>query len=889
MERNASPSSISGRESHTVKRRAKTPTRMIPLSPRHHIYGLSQDFVPKNPGKGSEEEKKVGQIYRSIIIGERSKMEKEFLLSSHDKTSEKRREVSEPLKHRPRKPSAEPMIEFADPSSQLQDHIVSMEQISRPSSAAAASVSLGPSKTPLPRLRIESRGTDDGIDRPVIVADNTRQVSARELHIRRYGDTPKVAFGKNYPSEEENRPSIQKPPANYKPSDRRDVILLQESLREMLRGVKDQTVYLEQTKIIYMSCFNEILRQVSVHCQERGELLYQVWHGMVNTYERSIEAMKSSGPQLALVRAMDAENREGRDIPDLKIEEQNYQQAQLMEIIDSLRAQLSNMNTRLDEKEFDEAELTNRIESRYVSQLQKLGHDCMAYRDYLKRIDHILDNVREEYVGLIESQTPPPKGLETFSADENIQIIKLLVEKNQERLKEFEVAMNQVREEIGRMHEDIKSYESKLEAEKQTKDRLNRQLHREREQRDSVENKLNFLLRETKEISIQAHTHLPDSKLALPNHWIATISPLATQLDPVILEDEIALSLAHDILSEVQPNCHEMNDYIVAYRSAIRKRHPESVLEVVDQWVYNLLWTIDQRRWSHDRYMLLARLSGIFNPFNNPVTALYCESRDWMGLQTSTILHISEKQIPVLTVAGQVDYIDKFMPHASMICKNILLFKIGGLGISVIDRFKSMGKDSSSGTTPEPSPPLFPPIILQKPINPNLGASVDVSRFLNFCLDEIDYTMTVDDEAVWALYDAGNITGDGELTFLMFRSIYRLVSANVPDSKISVIFSEGVPGSNSIDAKSFQLLEKNRRFIKHIPKILYPGFERGFDFVAAGWNSLKDQVEKEIKDLKPHVEEARLTESEANLIQMRSSLMEHVSTVATHSSIPYEG
>jgi len=82
------------------------------------------------------------------------------------------------------------------------------------------------------------------------------------------------------------------------PSGRKEVSVLNEWLENMLAKVAAERNlklkdFFEYTQIIYSACLQEIIRQVSLHCSERGQLLQKVWDAYINFLERGIvESMK---------------------------------------------------------------------------------------------------------------------------------------------------------------------------------------------------------------------------------------------------------------------------------------------------------------------------------------------------------------------------------------------------------------------------------------------------------------------------------------------------------------------------------------------------------------------------------------------------------------------
>ena len=82
------------------------------------------------------------------------------------------------------------------------------------------------------------------------------------------------------------------------PVDRRDAQSLIRWLDSMLNKVSEANEnlegVLESAMSIYEVCFNEIVRQVSVHCKERGELISRVWKAYISLLERALRISQAS-------------------------------------------------------------------------------------------------------------------------------------------------------------------------------------------------------------------------------------------------------------------------------------------------------------------------------------------------------------------------------------------------------------------------------------------------------------------------------------------------------------------------------------------------------------------------------------------------------------------
>ena len=89
------------------------------------------------------------------------------------------------------------------------------------------------------------------------------------------------------------------------PAGRRDVILLGEWMTEMLTRLsadrklgEEELVHEAQT--IFSVCFHEVVRQVAVHCAERGHLMAKIWVSTMELFERLTQLMTNVKLQMML-------------------------------------------------------------------------------------------------------------------------------------------------------------------------------------------------------------------------------------------------------------------------------------------------------------------------------------------------------------------------------------------------------------------------------------------------------------------------------------------------------------------------------------------------------------------------------------------------------------
>ncbi|KAL4456255.1 hypothetical protein ABPG74_014216 [Tetrahymena malaccensis] len=80
------------------------------------------------------------------------------------------------------------------------------------------------------------------------------------------------------------------------PSERKDVVRLAQWLEEMLEkiyNIKDQDFYeyFENIQLVCSACMSEIIRQISVSLQERGNLVKRVWESFLNLMKQAFEQL----------------------------------------------------------------------------------------------------------------------------------------------------------------------------------------------------------------------------------------------------------------------------------------------------------------------------------------------------------------------------------------------------------------------------------------------------------------------------------------------------------------------------------------------------------------------------------------------------------------------
>ena len=78
-----------------------------------------------------------------------------------------------------------------------------------------------------------------------------------------------------------------------KPSIRKDVENLEKWLSDMLSKIQKKSDYcfqslIEDLQIIYSACLKELIRQIGLHCSERGQLIEKIWNSYLDLLEKAV-------------------------------------------------------------------------------------------------------------------------------------------------------------------------------------------------------------------------------------------------------------------------------------------------------------------------------------------------------------------------------------------------------------------------------------------------------------------------------------------------------------------------------------------------------------------------------------------------------------------------
>eukprot|EP00761_Pharyngomonas_kirbyi_P013012 gb/GECH01013039.1/.p1 GENE.gb/GECH01013039.1/~~gb/GECH01013039.1/.p1 ORF type:complete len:241 (+),score=80.23 gb/GECH01013039.1/:1-723(+) len=161
------------------------------------------------------------------------------------------------------------------------------------------------------------------------------------------------------------------------PATRLDVINLQEQLDQQLkqRQARDTGICPVREEL-FGQCFDEIIRQVTINCAERGLLLLRVRNEAkmtVNAYRTLYESSVAFGLRKAL-QAEEGKADMRKEIDQLKEENSNYQR------------QVQELSAKCDAAEKKEKEKRLAEEKKYEERINFLEKENAQYKQELERL-----------------------------------------------------------------------------------------------------------------------------------------------------------------------------------------------------------------------------------------------------------------------------------------------------------------------------------------------------------------------------------------------------------------------------------------------------------------------------------------------------------------------
>ena len=155
------------------------------------------------------------------------------------------------------------------------------------------------------------------------------------------------------------------------PAGRKEIQKLIEWLDAMLQSVVDTKKHPEElfelTNEIYTYCLKEVIRQVSVHCKERGYLISRVWVAYKNLFEKSLMIAKSNESMLKEKLIRDSH---------IKTSEYTQHTGSLQEQISSLKE----TNEKLVAEKLKADSVFNSLQSEISKNLERIAYIQERYK-----------------------------------------------------------------------------------------------------------------------------------------------------------------------------------------------------------------------------------------------------------------------------------------------------------------------------------------------------------------------------------------------------------------------------------------------------------------------------------------------------------------------------
>jgi hypothetical protein len=217
------------------------------------------------------------------------------------------------------------------------------------------------------------------------------------------------------------------------PAGRKDVILLEEWLDNMEQQLSsfqenESEKDFSAKKLVYNTCFQEIVRQVGVHCVERGLFMQRVWNSYIGFMENNIE--KGSKERNSLIGDF---SREMQDT-----------QTQYRKLIDNLQGKINELQIEIAYLNSDLKEKENQINAYSQSEEKILNKLDLLHQTYQ---DHIIKFIELTSKKGAQNLLSQPKSIldafeETGSSNRYANLLKNLYEMNYLQLTEHELKAN---------------------------------------------------------------------------------------------------------------------------------------------------------------------------------------------------------------------------------------------------------------------------------------------------------------------------------------------------------------------------------------------------------------------------------------------------------------
>lgn len=193
----------------------------------------------------------------------------------------------------------------------------------------------------------------------------------------------------------------------HKPTGRRDAELVAEWLETMLEQVKkekDLTQMFTEAEMVFKSCYDELVAQVSVQCSERGDLLRKVWDAYVGLLERSLKQIKKEKLHEAKILKTELSEQSNRHFAEV---------ASLRQLLEEAKRDREDLEA--------EIRVRSRAQQLHMQRERKLTSRLEIIQKYYEDNKRKFLTLKEKYrVAKIELDNR----LSDYSEDENGRIIK---------------------------------------------------------------------------------------------------------------------------------------------------------------------------------------------------------------------------------------------------------------------------------------------------------------------------------------------------------------------------------------------------------------------------------------------------------------------------------